>query len=238
MTKLYVCEISNLIKEVQADDKALETYFDKLGKARIEHILKNNKAEDRARALGASLLLLFALQNEGVDLEHLPDFSYTEKGKPYFMEFPQIFFNVSHTENMVMCAISDGEIGVDIEHVREIKKATMQRAFTEKEKLFAKENENGFVRLWTMKEACAKLRGIGLADILDGMEVCREENTTYVKKLNRDIRKTSYYIITAEGKLTDSCNNPYYYSVCTMEISEIEVLHTVWDKHNIVCCKL
>ena len=41
MTKLYVCEISNLIKEVKADSNALENYFDKLGKQRIEHILKN-----------------------------------------------------------------------------------------------------------------------------------------------------------------------------------------------------
>lgn len=230
MIKLYVCEISNLIKEVQADDKVLEMYFERLGKARIEHIFKNNKAEDRARALGASLLLLFALQNEGICMGKLPDFSYKERGKPYFSEWPQLHFNVSHTKNMVMCVISDMEIGVDIEHVRPIKEKTIHRTFTENEKVFAKENENGFVRLWTMKEACAKLRGIGLADILEGMEVCREENEIHVKKLNQDIRKTPYYIITAEGKLTDSCNYPYYYSVCAMETSETEVIHTVWNK--------
>ena len=234
MTKLYVCEISNLIRKVQEDDKILDSYFERLGKARIEHILKNNKAEDRARALGASLLLLFALQNEGIGLESLPDFSYTEKGKPFFAELPQIRFNVSHTKNMVICAISDMEVGVDIEHVRAIKDATIQRTFTEREQLFAKENENGFVRLWTMKEACAKLRGIGLADILDGMEVYRKENMTYIKKLNQDIRKTSCYIITTEGKLTDFYDNPYYYSVCTMKKSEIEIFNTVWDKQMII----
>lgn len=230
MIKLYVCEISNLIKEVQADDKVLEMYFERLGKARIEHIFKNNKAEDRARALGASLLLLFALQNEGICMGNLPDFSYKERGKPYFAGLQNIHFNVSHTGNMVACAISDMEVGVDIEHVRRIKDTTIQRTFTEREQLFAKDSENGFVRLWTMKEACAKLRGIGFADILEGMEVYKEEDIIYIRKLNQDIRKTPCYIITAEGKLTDSCNYPYYYSVCAMETSETEVIHTVWNK--------
>ena len=79
MLKLYVCEISNLIKEVQTDATVLATYFDKLGEARIEQILKYNRAEDKARGLGAAYLLLFALHKEGVLLEMLPDFSYEEK---------------------------------------------------------------------------------------------------------------------------------------------------------------
>ena len=105
MIKLYVCEISNLIEEIKADEKALDSYLAKLGEKRAEYILKKSRAEDRARAIGASYLLLFALHKEGVLLEMLPDFSYEEKGKPYLEEVPQFHFNLSHTKNMVVCAI-------------------------------------------------------------------------------------------------------------------------------------
>ena len=98
MTKLYVCEISNLIEEAKKDVNALEKYFVKLGKQRIEHILKKHKAEDRARTLGAALLLLFALQKEGIEISCLPDYVYKGKGKPYLEQFPEIHFNLSHTK--------------------------------------------------------------------------------------------------------------------------------------------
>lgn len=234
MLKLYVCEISNLIKEVQTDATVLATYFDKLGEARIEQLLKYNRAEDKARGLGAAYLLLFALHKEGVLLEMLPDFSYEEKGKPYLEEVPQFHFNLSHTKNMVVCAISEDKVGVDIEHIREINDSTIQRIFTEKEREIAGSLEDGFVRLWTMKEACAKLRGSGLTDILDGMELCSTNNGFVIKKLNQDIRKTFCYPILAEGKISDAYENPYYYSICTKESSKVEIIHTMWDKHIVI----
>lgn len=233
MTKLYVCEISNLIQEVSKDEKSLEIYFEKLGKARIEHILKNNRAEDRARSLGAALLLLFALRKNGFEPERLPDFDYIENGKPYFREFEKLHFNLSHTKNMVTCVISDEEVGVDIEHTREIKEATIKRVFTEDEKKMAGEKPEGYVKLWTMKEACAKLCGKGLSDILDGLEIVKEQNTIKIRKLNQDIRKTSCYYVIAEGKLLDSMDYPYYYSVCAKKETSVETFFTKWDNAQI-----
>lgn len=238
MTKLYVCEISNLIKEAKTDEKALDFYLDKLGKERIEHILKNCKAEDRARSLGASLLLLFALQQEDVCVSKLPDFSYAENGKPYFKEFSEIYFNLSHTKNMIACVISDVGVGVDIEHVREIKDITINRVFTEREKTFAGLDKEGYIKLWTAKEACAKVQGKGLADILNGLEVVESENGKIIQKLNQDITKTFCYMIVAEGKVVDSNEYPYYYSVCSEISTNVELVQTKWDKNQIILSKL
>ena len=238
MTKVYVCEISNLIEEVKNDSNVMDTYFEKLGEARIEHILKNKKAEDRARSLGAALLLLFVLQKNGYLIEQLPDFSYVENGKPYLKQFAGLHFNLSHTKNIIACVISNAEVGIDVEHVREIKKLTVDRVFTKAEIELAKNMENGFVSLWTMKEACAKVQGKGLADILDGMEIIETENGKLVKKLNQDIRKTFCCKVVAEGKIQDCCHYPYYYSVCIKENAEqkdlsgneIETTFLQWDK--------
>lgn len=241
MTKLYVCEISNLIEEIKADENAIQSYFDKLGKTRIEHILKNNRAEDRARALGASLLLLFALGKEGCELECLPDFAFTAKGKPYIKAYGHLHFNLSHTKNIITCVISDAEVGVDVEHIREIKEATVNRVFSENEKKMAEYKQEGYVRLWTMKEAYAKLIGNGLSDILEGIEIVENEKGKCIKKLNQDIRKTSCYMVVAEGKLSDAFDYPYYYSVCSSRdnvnmnsYSQVPVLKYQWDNGHFI----
>lgn len=243
MTKLYVCEISNLIKEVKADSNALENYFDKLGKQRIEHILKSNKAEDRARALGVSLLLLFALQKEGIRNEVLPDFAYKEEGKPYLEEYPYIHFSLSHTKNIITCVISDEEIGVDIEHKRDISETAIKRIFSDEEREIAEFSQEGYIRLWTAKEACAKLMGTGLSEIFDGLEICQTANGKMIRKLNQDIRKTFCYMIIAEGMILDSFDYPYYYSVCqntdsTNEDSyfRVELIKYQWDNGKFMEC--
>lgn len=236
MTKLYVCEISDLIKEVKEDSKSLENYFDKLGELRIEHILKKNKAEDRARALGASYLLFFALEKEGICLNKLPDFSYTKEGKPYLREFPQIFFNLSHTKNIITCVISGDEIGTDVEHMRSFQDSTINRVFTENEKNMVGQDVEGYVRLWTMKEACSKLIGTGLSDIWEGLEISEKDDITCVKKLNQDIRNAINYVIIDDGKLSDSKDYSYYYSICSKSKHSVEKILTKWDKHSIVYC--
>lgn len=238
MVKLYVCEISKLIEAIQSNDKVIEAYFDKLGKKRIEHILRNSKAEDRARSLGAALLLLFALQNEMSVIEILPDFDYIRNAKPYLKQYPNLYFNISHTKNMVACAISDEEVGVDIEHKREIKEITINNVFTEQEKQIAKYEMEGYIRLWTMKEAYAKLSGKGVADILDGLEVIEIENGTMVQKLNPDIRKTFCVYVVGEGKVLDFDKLPYYYSICASTLSKVDTIYTKWDDNKIVLCNL
>lgn len=233
MVKLYVCEISNLIDEIKKDENALEVYFEKLGQKRIEDILKNKRAEDRARALGASLLLLFALKKEGYKGEKLPDYNYYAKGKPYIFSIEPLKFNISHSENIITCVISKREVGVDIERDREMTKATIARVFTENERKTIV-NESDYIRLWTMKEAYAKLTGEGISDVISGLEVVFETGIPHVEKLNQNIIKTSCHMIIAEGKLTDFFGKSYFYSVCADTRENVEFIHLKWDKHQII----
>ena len=235
MTKLYVCEISNLIEEVKENEKSLEIYCQKLEKGRIEYIMNHNKAEDRARILGVSLLLLFVLKKAGYELEKLPDFSKLENGKPYLKEYPGLYFNLSHAGNMITCVISDAEVGVDVETYREIKPATIERVFTDKEKKMAGFSKEGYVKLWTIKEAGAKLMGAGLSDIWNGIEILEDENGKYIEKLNQDIRKTSRHQVIAEGCLSDSKQISYYYSVCATNTENPETIQMVWNDLNKDC---
>ena len=241
MTKLYLCDISNFIKEAKENEKFLEGFFDKIGVERMQYILNKKKAEDRARSLGAALLLLFALQKEIPEIKTLPDFSYKENGKPYIKQYPDLYFNISHTKNIITCVISGVEVGVDIEHVRKISETTINKVFSENEQKLAGFSMDGYIRLWTMKEACAKFSGAGLSAILDGIEILEKGNEKYIKKLNQDIRKTFCCKVIAEGKLLDDNNCSYYYSVCvdeecktTMDCSIVSVNKYTWNNGKFI----
>jgi len=94
----------------------------------------------------------------------LEQIEYQESGKPFLRD---VFFNISHTENLVVCALSTkGEIGIDIEKVKQVSLADFNAWFTEKE--WAKINSSPsplqkFYWYWTRKESIIKALGVNLS---------------------------------------------------------------------------
>lgn len=89
--------------------------------------------------------------------------------KPVVLGMPNIHFSISHCNNWIVCALSDTDVGIDIECVKP-GRATQSLA-----KLVCNPQEieymSGFTsqlfdiyftELWTIKEACVKRRGSGL----------------------------------------------------------------------------
>ena len=86
-----------------------------------------------------------------------------EKGKPYLVSAPEIRFNLAHSREMALVAVTrDVEVGVDIERVRPLPEyaAIAQRYFPEGSALPASVHE--FFRHWTRFEALLKAHGAGL----------------------------------------------------------------------------
>ena len=52
-----------------------------------------------------------------------------KNGKPEFKEEGSPFFNISHTDNVTVVAVSDRPVGIDIEGKRGVEKYTMNKAF-------------------------------------------------------------------------------------------------------------
>lgn len=72
----------------------------------IANVERSERREVERNAL--SILLQEAL-GEGVALEHLPD------GRPILSNHPETHISISHTEGLVILALSDKPIGVDVE---------------------------------------------------------------------------------------------------------------------------
>ena len=69
------------------------------------------------------------------------------------------YFNISHTKNIAVCAVSDKEVGIDIEHERDFKDSLIARAFTDDEIRYVTD----YTRLWTIKESVMKWYGLGFS---------------------------------------------------------------------------
>lgn len=83
-------------------------------------------------------------------------------------------FNLSHTGNLAVCAVTIGhDIGVDVEHLeRSVNLSIADRFFSNQEadvlsRAEASLKQPLFFRFWTLKEAYAKATGRGLAIGLD-----------------------------------------------------------------------
>ncbi len=88
-------------------------------------------------------------------------------GKPYFPDYPDIHFNVSHSEKMVIAVFADVEVGCDIEYIGTIDLKLAERFFCKPEYEFImgrqeQERKEAFYRIWTIKESFMKAVGSGL----------------------------------------------------------------------------
>ena len=86
---------------------------------RRERLLRIRQPEKRREPLCAYLLLRLALR-EACGWRDLPEIRLTSLGKPWFPEFPEVHFNLSHTGGAVLAALSDRPVGVDIERIRPV----------------------------------------------------------------------------------------------------------------------
>ena len=70
--------------------------------------------KDRMLSVGASALLDAGLREFGLR-ERDMTYGRSEHGKPFFVNAPEIHFNISHSASKVAVAFSDREVGCDIE---------------------------------------------------------------------------------------------------------------------------
>ena len=134
-----------------------------------------NKEVALRRLLGETLIS-FALR----EYWGLPLGSYRilrgEKGKPFIVGRENVFFNLSHSGEYVVCAVSDREVGIDIEKRAKARMEVAGRFFHEGEvrmlkSLSGTEQDRLFFNYWSVKESFLKYIGTGLTRPLNSFIV-------------------------------------------------------------------
>ena len=170
-------------------DSFVEKNICKMPESRREYCLRYRRIADRQTCVVSYLLLLRGL-NEKYGITGPVEFERNAQSKPYLKDYPRIYFNISHCGSGAVCAVSDFEIGIDIEEIHPFDPGVARLVCTagELRRLDeSAEKERLFCRIWTGKECYAKAWGISVADILGSEppagEILRREWDKYMVAL-------------------------------------------------------
>ncbi len=202
---------------------------------RREKILRNRQPLDRKLSLYGALLLPYACSKEfGLSFQET-DPVWPSRGKPYLRTHSEIHFSIAHSGGCAAAAVSDEEIGIDAELIREAPMRALKRAFSasENERILASSNSNlEFFRIWTRKEAYGKYLGSGITrDVLQADTFLPEHNDllsegiltpeSFLTKEQYLSRQDSSYLIAEEH------SSALYYSVYSRKkpVKPVHVSH-------------
>ena len=157
-TAVFVAELTRDLTRSE-----LETLFSRLPAARRARLLRTLSRSRRREIICAYALLQFALRSL-LDWSALPEIAKTSFGKPYFPAYPDVHFNISHTDGAVMVGISPRPIGVDIEKTHPVGRRVMRRVMGIGNAEAG--NLTAFFRAWVAMESCGKRDGGGVLRIL------------------------------------------------------------------------
>lgn len=148
-----------------------------------QKILRYRMEKNQYQALLGKLLLQKILSEHQIPQLDLSNLKYTEKGKPYLENVP-FSFNISHSENTIMCAFSEKAVGVDVEKMKEMQIENFKNFFSPSEiaQIQASSNpKHAFFSFWTLKEAILKLTGEGISANLLNFHI-QSEKAIYFEK--------------------------------------------------------
>ena len=156
--------------------------LDDIKRARIE---RTRQRKDRLRTVLADDLARHMLgEAMGISPASVR-FTYAASGKPS-VAGGGYEFSISHSDDIVVVAINEGPVGIDVEHIREVSPRLARKYFCDDENFYVFGHEPKdvdfehmastdirmrFFEIWTAKEAYLKRLGEGLSHL-------RSVNTT------------------------------------------------------------
>ena len=130
--------------------------------------LNNQSTYLHIRNMACEYLLRETLREQGLFSEGKLSIACSPHGKPYLCDIP-VHFNISHSEDIVACAVSQCQVGLDVQKLSGFNQKLANRYFSpdEIERINKEEDKNGmFTRIWAAKESFIKALGVTLSHSL------------------------------------------------------------------------
>lgn len=182
--KLYNDNSDLKIFQIRLEDYSLlipqlSTFLnqEELTRARKYHFEK-----DANRYITCRALLRCILANQtGIESSKI-NIELNRNNKPYLASDKNIHFNLAHSEDYGIIAVSNVDVGVDLEYCNKNFEFAdiMPSVFNPKEIETVLSNENKsymFYKFWTRKEAVVKATGKGITDFLTQVQVLNGSQT-------------------------------------------------------------
>jgi len=159
MIKVYYFDISLLSDCIDVNSIKIENIKNE--------ILKYKEDKDRLASYYAWTKLISILKDE-YNINSF-DIKKNEHNKAY-LKNNELYFNISHSNNMIAIIISDLECGIDIEMVDNKKDhdKLSKKILNEKELIDynnSKDKLDFLIKMWTIKESYLKMLGTGIVSL-------------------------------------------------------------------------
>lgn len=178
--------------------------------------------KDTINSFLSKKILQYHLHRSEISIHYLENIKKNDAGKPYFEDLP-LCFSVSHSNNLICIAISNKNIGVDIQHKKKFKNHIAKHYFTSREKKtigYPDIDINAFYKIWCSKEAVIKYLGTSLAKEIVNTEILIEDNKISCNPYSKlgfnltEIKKNdAYEIIVCHHNNAVICERLYYYDL-------------------------
>ena len=146
------------------------------------------KAANYNLCLAAGLVTDIGLKTYGLREKDM-SYGFTGRGKPVFLNRPDIRFNISHSGQYAVAVFSQTyDPGIDIERCSRISNRIIYSFFTEgeREMILSQPDEDSrrrmFGRIWTIREAFMKATGMGMATPRDGFETVMKDGRLGIRQ--------------------------------------------------------
>jgi phosphopantetheinyl transferase len=231
MVVLYVFPIN-------IDIKFIDIIGIDLPKPIHDKALRFLKTSDQNNYLAARWLLYKLAQKDGIQ-HSLGDFTIGKNGKPYIPGFPS--FNISHCNGLVVLAMFENSIGVDVENIdTKFQLDAFRDVFSPKE-IADIENHGAkaFFYYWTIKEAVLKCTGEGMAK-LSTLQQINIKNENVVVHNNNHLYFNSFtfndsFVISYVTSFQDGNFGTFNFFKCGIDSNSELVIEESIDNLNPIC---
>jgi 4'-phosphopantetheinyl transferase len=160
------------------------------------------------------------------------EFRYGHTGKPYLVQAEgsgQIEFNLAHADHLMLLAITlDIPVGIDLEKYQAVsaKEWILRQYFSQKDlaalrNLPATDQNGAFIHAWTVREACGKSSGDGLA--------CPTQTDYFIPGQEKALPVGHYEVFPAGSLCCLRLNPAAGFSACAAVQSAQELQPYFWN---------
>ncbi|MBO5937779.1 MAG: 4'-phosphopantetheinyl transferase superfamily protein [Clostridia bacterium] len=202
-TKVYIASLSAYTDEkITADYELIKDKF-----------ISNGRLSERKESLIGRLMLHKALTSlEAGEYKVV----YTDNEKPVLESDKGLYFNISHSGDYVVAAISDSEVGCDIQEVRTYNPRVAGRNYCQRETDLIERSlskDEVFIRLWALKESVLKYTGKGLSGGLSTYDF-----SPYIAQESFEAFGCSFYVKKIENTYFALCYKASEFKIETTDL--------------------
>lgn len=162
------------IRDLSQDE--YEKWYSLMSVDKKQRVDRFRFADDKKRTVTGEMLARKAVAEWCHVSEEEIQFGVLEYGKPFAIGL-DVEFNISHSGDLVVCAVDNKPVGIDIEQIRAMDLNVIKRICTEKEiayilgdnqkeEIFCKSANKSilirFFEVWTLRESYGKFIGVGI----------------------------------------------------------------------------